>query len=175
MHPQGFLDEGRNSIRLLAQHLLILRPVTQGLYRGTEELRDRLLPRREQKRGRFGDFDQLRCRAIGIDRSGHPGKDIVLRFAASFREVTHEPVVQVLQRVQTHRLPVEGTDAVAIRTLSSQRRQELGTVGLGNAQQVDDGRGGEWFCVLAQEFATAAFDELVDLTIDQPPCTPRSP
>ncbi len=125
-------------------------------------------PGAEQEGRGADDVDHLGGGPVGVQRGRQPGQDVVAGVLPPVLDVVAELLVGPLQRVGRDRLVVEPAD-VRARPLRPEGLAELLVVLLGHAEQVGDGQQGERPAVGGQELALAVGDELVDVTVGEPP------
>ena len=170
LDAQALFDEVRDVLAVLAQQLLELRVVADALQRGAEQAHGRLLSGGEEVGGDARDVDRLGDRAVGKRRGRQAGQHVVARVAPAVLDVRGELLVEELERVVRERLvPVLADGAGLLARPGTEPLAEQFVVALRYAEQVGDDEHGERLAVRADELAVAAVDELVDLTIGEPP------
>ncbi len=112
----------------------------------------------------------------GIEPSGNvavamPGHHVVARIAPAVLDVRGELLVEELERVVRQRVAL-GAAAHRARPAARPGTEPLAeqlVIALRDAEQVGDDEHGEGLAVPADELATAAVDELVDLAVGEAP------
>ena len=158
LEPQALLDEGGDQAAVVAEPLLELGALGEGLEGGAQEPGRGLLAGGEQVGGDLHHVLHRGERAVGEGGRGQSGHHIVTGLTPPVLDVAGEPGVEVLERAVGH------LDGAGVHELLEELRMVL----LGHAEEVGDDQHGVGLGVLADELALPPGVEPVDLVVGQP-------
>ena len=167
LDPERLLHEVRNEVTPLPEELLQVRAIADELQRGAEEPHRRLLSGRKQVGGNADDVDDLGQLSVGERRCRQRGEHVIARVPAAVLDIAAEAVVEPLERaVRQHVL--RAADRVVARP-ACQSVPEFLVFVLWDPEEVGNDEQRERVGVVADELALTTSDELVDLTVGEPP------
>jgi hypothetical protein len=124
------------------------------------------LARGEQERRGPHHLEDLRGRAVGVLRRRECGQHVIAGVLSPVLDVVADLLVGPLQGILTDPIVVECPDLCVVH---AERHSELLVVLLWDPEQVGDDQQREGSRIRRQELAPAVGDELVDVSIGQPP------